>query len=347
MPLLQVERIQVTYGAIPALIDVSLEVDRGEIVALLGPNGAGKSTLLKAIGGLLRCSSGSMRFGDQGEHQLHRLRGDQIARRGISLVPEGRGIFPALSVEDNLAMGGYWAGTEFEERLRTVTDYFPILADRRRQAAASLSGGEQQQLAIGRALMAQPRLLMLDEMSLGLAPLVVTELFGILRRINADGTAVLLVEQQVPQALAVADRVYVLERGRITLSGTSAEVGADVNRLSQAYLGAGRTGSAARAAAGSTESPADTVEVERFGIPMSHRDKRALQTVADQNRLTVGEYVGRLLAAHVAQLRRHDLIAEPDADRKTGGDPSVSVNGEFDDASLGLPLSMDPLEVRG
>jgi branched-chain amino acid transport system ATP-binding protein len=341
MPLLEVERIRVTYGAIPALIDVSLDVDRGEIVALLGPNGAGKSTLLKAIGGLLRTSAGTMRFGDHGEHQLHRLRGDQIARRGVSLVPEGRGIFPALSVEDNLRMGGYWAGEEFEDRARGVTDYFPILADRRHQAAASLSGGEQQQLAIARALMARPRLLMLDEMSLGLAPKVVAELFAILRRINADGTAVLLVEQQVPQALAVADRVYVLERGRITLSGSSAEVGADVSRLSQAYLGAGRRVPAEPSANGTAGAGQDSVEVERFGIPMSHRDKRALQTAADRHGFTVGEYVGRLLAAHLAHLRRDQARAEAGGERKTGGDASVSLNGEFDESSLGLPLSAD------
>ena len=353
MPLLQVERIRVTYGAIPALIDVSLEVDRGEIVALLGPNGAGKSTLLKAIGGLLHCSSGSMRFGDEGEHQLHRLRGDQVARRGVSLVPEGRGIFPALSVEDNLKMGGYWAGSEFDERLRGVTEYFPILADRRRQAAASLSGGEQQQLAIARALMARPRLLMLDEMSLGLAPLVVAELFGILRRINADGTAVLLVEQQVPQALALAHRVYVLERGRITLSGTSAEVGADVSRLSQAYLGGGSPVPAAGGADGEArQAGPESIELERFGIPISHQDKRALQTIADRHGLTVGEYVGRLLGSHVAQLRGRERAgpegASPDRsgeNRKTQETVSVSQNGEVDDSTLEMPLSMDHLEV--
>ena len=290
MPLLCVERVRVQYGAVAAVVDVSLVVEQGEIVALLGPNGAGKTTLLKAIGGLLRCSSGSITLG---EHRLHRLRGDEIARRGVTLVPEGRGIFPALSVDDNLRMGGYWAGTEFDDRLGRVTDYFPVLRDRRRQAAGSLSGGEQQQLAIARALMAEPRLLMLDELSLGLAPRVVAGLFDILRRIN-----VLLVEQQVPQALALADRVYVLERGRITLSGTSAEVGGDVARLAASYLGTGRP---------STTSTGDgdgghTVELERLSVPLSHRDKRALQTLADERGEPVGAYVGRILSEHVACL---------------------------------------------
>ena len=345
MPLLQVDRVRVNYGAIPAVIDVSLDVGAGEIVALLGPNGAGKSTLLKAIGGLLPVSAGTIIFGDNGEHQLQRLHGDQIARRGVSLVPEGRGIFPALSVEDNLLMGGYRAGDDFDARLAMVTGYFPILAQRRGQAAASLSGGEQQQLAIARALMARPRLLMLDEMSLGLAPRVVTELFTVLRKINADGCAVLLVEQQVPQALAVADRVYVLERGRINLSGTSAEVAADVSRLSQAYLGGGERPVMAEAGGAGV----DLVELERFSIPLSHHDKRMLQSLADAQDETVGEYVGRLLAAHVATAQRRSGADQGPNGRKTRPSPGVSLDGEVAeaaDAALGLPLPPDQVEVH-
>ena len=345
MPLLQVDRVRVNYGAIPALIDVNLEVGAGEIVALLGPNGAGKSTLLKAIGGLLPVSSGSITFGDAGEHQLHRLHGDQIARRGVSLVPEGRGIFPALSVEDNLLMGGYRAGDDFDARLAMVTAYFPILAQRHGQAAASLSGGEQQQLAIARALMARPRLLMLDEMSLGLAPRVVAELFTVLRKINADGCAVLLVEQQVPQALAVADRVYVLERGRINLSGSSSEMAADVARLSQAYLGGGeRQPGSETAGAG-----ADLVELERFSIPLSHHDKRMLQTLADAHGETVGEYVGRLLAAHVAAAQTRRGAGEAPNGRKIsppGGVSSIGEVAEAADVAPGLARPPDHVEVH-
>ena len=310
MPLLRAEGVRVEYGQIAAVSEVTLEVDGGEIVALLGPNGAGKTTLLNTIGGLLRPSAGRVLF--DGRDVTH-IRGDLVARRGISLVPEGRGIFPALSVEDNLRMGGYWAAAgEYEQRYQRVVEYFPILATRRRQQAASLSGGEQQQLAIARALMAQPRLLMLDEMSLGLAPRVVTELFGILRRIHSDGTAVLLVEQQVPQALALADRVYVLQRGRVVLSGTSAEVGADAHALSAAYLGgdAARSSAAPRAHVQGDDKRLDIVELETLTVPLSPRDKRALQVFADRRGEPVGALVGRLIAGHVAWQRKQDALRE-------------------------------------
>jgi branched-chain amino acid transport system ATP-binding protein len=304
MPLLQVDKLRVLYGQIAAVADVSLQVEAGEIVALLGPNGAGKTTLLRSIGGLLRPASGQVTFDGR---DITRIRSDLVARRGISLVPEGRGIFPALSVEDNLRMGGYWAGDEYEQRLAGVTAYFPILAERRRQQAASLSGGEQQQLAIARALMSRPRLLMLDELSLGLAPRVVAELFGILQRIHADGTAVLLVEQRVTQALRLAQRVYVLQRGRIVLSGSSEEVGADAGRLSAAYLGSGATTrNGAQAAAPSGERDAhrlDAVEQEKITVPLSLRDRRALQVLADRAGEPAGALVGRLIAEHVARDR--------------------------------------------
>ncbi len=227
------------------------------------------------------------------------MSGDQIARAGVALVPEDRGIFPALTVDENLRMGGYWAGTFFDERFNQVIAYFPVLAERRGQTVASLSGGEQQQLAIARALMAAPRLLMLDEMSLGLAPRVIGELFAILRRINADGTAVLLVEQQVPQALALADRVYVMERGRITISGTSAEVGKDVAGLSAAYLGR----APAPVESLSRNGHDDAVELERITVPLAHRDKRALQTLADLSGEPVGVLIGRLVVEHIERHR--------------------------------------------
>jgi branched-chain amino acid transport system ATP-binding protein len=295
--LLQVDRLRVEYGQIAAVVDASLEVDAGEIVALLGPNGAGKTTLLKCIGGLLRATSGQVSFDGR---DITRIRGDLVARRGISLVPEGRGIFPALSVEENLRMGGYWAGEEYAKRLAGVVEYFPILAERRRQPAGSLSGGEQQQLAIGRALMARPRLLMLDEMSLGLAPRVVAELFEILRRINLDGTAVLLVEQHVPQALALAQRVYVLQRGRVVVSGSSAEVGADAGRLSAAYLGTNGGGGVADTIR--DDARLESVELETLVVPLSLRDRRLLQVMADRAGVPVGAFVGELIATRTAQL---------------------------------------------
>ncbi|HEV7678017.1 MAG TPA: ABC transporter ATP-binding protein [Candidatus Dormibacteraeota bacterium] len=307
--LLLVDAVRVEYGQIPAIGDVSLQVDAGEIVALLGPNGAGKTTLLNTIAGLLAPSAGRVVFDGR---EVSRIRGDLVARRGISLVPEGRGIFPALSVEDNLRMGGYWAADDLDERRSRVEEYFPILSMRRRQQAGSLSGGEQQQLAIARALMAQPRLLMLDEMSLGLAPRVVAELFGILRRIHDDGTAVLLVEQQVPQALALAQRVYVLQRGRVVLSGSSAEVGADAGRLSAAYLGtsAGRgTAAASAATAGrdvhgsGDQQRLDVVELETLTVPLAIRDRRTLQVLADRAGEPVGALVGRLIAEHARRER--------------------------------------------
>jgi branched-chain amino acid transport system ATP-binding protein len=315
MPLLQVERLRVLYGDVAAVVDASLQVDAGEIVALLGPNGAGKSTLLRSIGGLHRPASGSVIFDGR---DITRLRGDLVARRGIALVPEGRGIFPALSVEDNLRMGGYWAGEDYRHRVDRLCEYFPILAARRRQQAASLSGGEQQQLAIARALMSEPRLLMLDEMSLGLAPRVVAELFGILRHINRDGTAVLVVEQQVSQALRLAQRVYVLQRGRIVLAGSSADVGRDAGQLSAAYLGAGESRAAAPRAA-RDEHRLDSVELEEITVPLSLCTRRALQVLADRAGEPAGALVGRLVAEHVSRERpREETHAAPQSTEVDG-----------------------------
>jgi branched-chain amino acid transport system ATP-binding protein len=238
--LLQVRDLRVYYGAARALDGVSFEVDEGEVVTIIGGNGAGKSTTLKTISGvseLLKTVEGEITFlGQRVEHrQAHRL-----ARMGMAHVPEGRRVFPQSSVEDNLLLGGYCRRKQrkaFAADLEDVYRRFPVLGERRTQAAGLLSGGEQQMLAIGRALMARPRFLLLDEPSLGLAPILVTEVFRIIRGLADEGTTILLVEQMANQALAVADRAYVLETGTITTEGPAATV-RDDPRVQAAYLGA-------------------------------------------------------------------------------------------------------------
>ena len=217
MSMLTVENINVYYGQIHAIKDVSFEVNEGEIVSLIGSNGAGKSTALKTISGLLRSRTGSIRFLDQeiGHEEAYRLVG-----RGLAHVPEGRRIFLAMTVEENLQMGGYTAGKATEARVQDVFARFPRLKERRNQIAGTLSGGEQQMLAMGRALISAPKLLMLDEPSMGLAPILVGQIFDIVRELHKAGTTILLVEQNAEMALKVADRAYVLESGRVTLSGT-------------------------------------------------------------------------------------------------------------------------------
>jgi branched-chain amino acid transport system ATP-binding protein len=229
--LLSVERVSSFYGDFQALFDVSLTVNESETVAIIGANGAGKSTLLRLIAGLLPTRGGEVRFADQA---VDNLAAHARVALGISLVPEGRRIFPSLSVDENLLIGSYRrrAGPW---RLATVRELFPILADRGRRSAAVLSGGEQQALAIGRALMANPRLLLLDEVSLGLAPIVISQLYAALPRIREGGTSILLVEQNIDQALAAAERAYCLLEGRISLAGRPVELSrADVTR---AYFG--------------------------------------------------------------------------------------------------------------
>ncbi|MFH1034727.1 MAG: ABC transporter ATP-binding protein [Pseudomonadota bacterium] len=233
--MLEVRGLEVRYGGITALQGVDLSVAQGEIVCLIGANGAGKSTLLGAVSGLIKPSAGGIAFeGRQvGGHKASRL-----SRQGLILVPEGRRVFANLSVEENLILGGYFRprGRELEADMAEVFDTFPRLAERRRQKAGTLSGGEQQMLALGRGLMGRPRLLMLDEPSLGLAPLLVAEVFQIIRRIHQRGVTVLLIEQNAAAALAVAHRGYVLEVGRVVLSGSGRELGAD-GRVRRAYLG--------------------------------------------------------------------------------------------------------------
>jgi branched-chain amino acid transport system ATP-binding protein len=230
---LSLETVEVGYGQIKALKGVTLKVSDGQIVALLGANGAGKSTTLRAISGLLRTSAGSIAIdGDR----LDRLTPEEIVRRGVVQVPEGRRIFAGLSVHENLRMGAYCRDGSLVDDLARVYSYFPILDRRSKQAGGSLSGGEQQMLAIARALMARPRILLLDEPSLGLAPKLVAEIFKIIRTINADGVTVLLVEQNAYQALSIAHYSYVLRVGRVVLEGTAEEL-KDRNDVVRSYLG--------------------------------------------------------------------------------------------------------------
>ncbi len=234
--LLQVDKLRIRYGSLEALKGVSLAVEEGEIVTVLGANGAGKSTLLRAISGLIPASEGEIRFQDA---SLERTAAYEIVLRGISHAPEGRKVFSTLTVDENLNLGAFTRRKlkqEVEEAKLRVFGLFPILKERRRQLAGTLSGGEQQMLAIGRALMSTPRLMLLDEPSLGLAPILVDLIFQILLQINRQGVAILLVEQNAQQALALAGRGYVLETGKISVQGTSAELRSDP-RIREAYLG--------------------------------------------------------------------------------------------------------------
>jgi len=237
--LLEVDAVGVAYGKRRALEGVSLSVGDGEIVTLLGANGAGKSTTLKTISGLVRPARGRIVYaGDD----ITRAAPDAIVARGIAHVPEARQIFPEFTVRENLLVGGHTRrrNHELREGIARAERLFPILAERAGQRAATLSGGEQQMLAIARALMARPRLLLLDEPSLGLAPLVVREIFRVIREINAAGVAILLVEQDARLALGVAARGYVLETGRVVVQGASPTLAGDP-RIRQAYLGLGET----------------------------------------------------------------------------------------------------------
>src|SRR5881628_3912768 len=235
--MLHVSDLHVGYGAIAALRGASLEVKEGEVVALIGANGAGKSTLLRTISGILTPSRGDVMFEGR---SLRGMAEDKIVRLGILQVQEGRGILTRMTVQENLEMGAYGRSDKAEIRhdMEMVFDKFPVLRERRKQFGATLSGGEQQMLAIGRALMARPNLLMLDEPSLGLAPMLVREIFRIIPRLTAAGTAVLLVEQNARMALQCAAHAYVLQTGRVVLSGRAADLLA-APEVQRAYLGAG------------------------------------------------------------------------------------------------------------
>ena len=231
---LTVKDINVYYGAIHAIKGISLDVNRGEIVTLIGANGAGKSTTLHTISGLLRSKTGDIEFL---EGSIAKVPAHKIVSMGISHVPEGRRIFQGMTVEENLQMGAFVTKPDrIPHNLEYVYEQFPRLKERTRQIAGTLSGGEQQMLAMGRALMSDPTLLMLDEPSMGLAPILVDQIFEIIQNLNKAGTTILLVEQNAQMALSVADRAYVIETGRITLSGTGAEL-AQSDEVKKAYLG--------------------------------------------------------------------------------------------------------------
>jgi branched-chain amino acid transport system ATP-binding protein len=233
--MLEVRQLSIAYGDAPAVWDASLDVGPGEVVAVIGPNGAGKSTLVNTIAGLQPARSGALRFGNV---DLRAETPHLVCRHGIALVPEGRRLFGRMSVEENLELGCYRreARRARATSLEHVYGLFPILRERRRQLAGSLSGGQQQMVAIGRALMARPRLLLLDEPSLGLAPAVVDRMFEIIRAINGEGVAILLVEQTVVRALDLAARAYVLEEGRMVAEGPPAIL-REQSRIREAYLG--------------------------------------------------------------------------------------------------------------
>ena len=235
MSLLELRGVEVAYGDLPALRGVSVSVEAGETLSVVGANGAGKTTMLRAISGLMRPRAGQILL--DGE-RLDSLPSHAIVERGVVQVPEGRKIFPSLTVLENLELGSYVAAAKARRRegLEHVFTLFPRLKERERQAAGTMSGGEQQMLAIGRALMARPRLLMLDEPSLGLAPIIVKEIFRIIGEINRLGTTVLLVEQNTRQALALSRRGYVLENGRVVLEGSGAELLGN-EHVKRAYLG--------------------------------------------------------------------------------------------------------------
>lgn len=234
MTVLSVRNLETFYGAIMALRGVSIDVEQGEIVTILGANGAGKTTLMKTIAGLMDPEKGQITFmGDT----IGGLDPDRVVSKGISLVPEGREVFPYLTIEENLKLGAFTRKGDLSNDLDLVYTYFPILKERRRQAAGFLSGGQQQMLAIGRGLMAQPKLMMLDEPSLGLSPLLTQEIFGIIARLNAEeGVTMLLVEQNAHIALETAHRGYVLEMGRIVMTGPSEQLKAS-DDIQEFYLG--------------------------------------------------------------------------------------------------------------
>jgi len=234
--LLSVEQISSCYGPVKVLQNLSIEVNKGEFVALVGANGAGKTTLLRCISGLVAISDGRIQFMNQ---DISKLRADQIVKLSISQSPEGRQVFAPLSVEDNLFLGAYSLKQSKQQRLHAIKNIyqlFPVLEEKCKQTAGNLSGGQQQMLAIGRALMAEPKLLLLDEPSMGLAPLLVTEIFNVIKQLNQQGTTVLLVEQNAKMALSIADRAYVIENGKVVISGNASSLLND-EAIQKAYLG--------------------------------------------------------------------------------------------------------------
>lgn len=288
-PLLEVRELVTGYGQLRALDGVDLSVGAGEVVALLGSNGAGKSTLLRTISGLVRPWSGTVELdGMSIDHQ----RPDSIARAGVSHVPEGRGLFPELTVRENLELGCRMLDRDATQAaIDRAHDLFPILDDRHTQLAGTLSGGQQQMLAIARALCTTPHLLMLDELSQGLAPIVVQDLYDRIAGIREQGTAILLVEQFASSALGVADRVYVMEKGRMSFSGTPAELTADADAVRAAYLG---TGDSVRYRTLDPDAP-----VEEVIIKVSPRMVRDVLRLAEERGTSAGDEIRAALDAHV------------------------------------------------
>ena len=233
--LLEVRNVHVAYGDAPAVWDVSLDIDAGQIVSVVGPNGAGKSTLINSIAGILRPSRGSIRIDGV---DVTTLPAHRMCDHGVAIVPEGRRLFTQMTVLENLELGGYRAEAraKYRETLQEVFTLLPVLRERSAQIAGTMSGGQQQMVAIGRALMARPRLLLMDEPSLGLSPLIVADMFRIIQRINEHGVAVMLVEQNIHQALAVAHHAYVIEQGRIIASGKPESLLSNP-QIKEAYLG--------------------------------------------------------------------------------------------------------------
>ena len=231
--ILEIKNLSVSYGGIEAIKDISFDVEEGKIVTLIGSNGAGKSSTLRSVAGIVKAKSGEVLF--NGENILG-MSPDQIVKRGITLVPEGRRVFPNLTVLENLKIGAYLRKDNLDSDIEYVYSLFPRLKERSWQLAGTLSGGEQQMLAVGRALMARPKLIMMDEPSLGLAPLVVQGIFDIIRTINEQGITVLLIEQNANMALKAADYAFVMQTGEITMSGTGAELLAN-DEVKEAYLG--------------------------------------------------------------------------------------------------------------
>ncbi|MBQ4137179.1 MAG: ABC transporter ATP-binding protein [Clostridia bacterium] len=231
--MLKIKDLSVSYGGIKALRNVDLNVTQGEIVTLIGANGAGKSTTLRSIVGLVKAHSGSIEFAGK---NILGMQTNKIIEEGITLVPEGRRVFPDLTVLENIRIGAYLRNDDLTDDINWVYDIFPRLKERSWQLAGTLSGGEQQMLAVARALMSKPKLLMMDEPSLGLAPLVIRDIFSVIKEINKQGVTILLIEQNANMALKIADSAYVLETGSITMSGTGSELLAD-ERIKEAYLG--------------------------------------------------------------------------------------------------------------
>lgn len=282
--MLSVRDLRAGYGAIEVLHGIDLDVEQGEIVAILGPNGAGKTTTLRAIVGALRPSGGKVVF--DGSDVTGRMP-DRSARLGMALVPEGRGMFSDLTVRENLEMGCWTVedGSN-ERRIDEITEVFPILRDRSGQRAGTLSGGEQQQLAIARALVAKPKLLLIDEMSQGLAPIIIQQLFRTMRDVRALGTTILLVEQQVTEALALSDRAYVLESGEIAATGNSAELLSSSELIQASYLGGDAEAAQEPAVRAPDLRPAT---LEKVLVPLTPEEKRHIQAVAESSGYSVGE----------------------------------------------------------